>query len=50
MYVSFLFSIFYLYQFNFSFDAQNLPFIHDCSHIIILCLLLTAGMETQGAT
>ena len=30
-------SIFYLlYHFNSSFDAQNLPFIRDCSHVITL--------------
>jgi hypothetical protein len=35
--VSFPCSICYLlYHFNFSFDAQNLPFIHDCSHVITL--------------
>jgi hypothetical protein len=33
--VSFVFSILYLsYCFNFAFDAQNLPFIRDCSHLI----------------
>jgi len=35
--VSFPCSIFYLSNhFNFSFDAQNLPFIRDCSHVITL--------------
>jgi hypothetical protein len=35
--VSFLFSILYLsYHFNFSFDADNRPFIHDCSHVMTL--------------
>jgi hypothetical protein len=29
--------IFYLsYQFNFFFDAQNFPFVRDCSHVITL--------------
>ena len=32
--VSFFVSIFYfLYHFNSSFDAQNLPSIYDCSHV-----------------
>ena len=35
--VSFPFSTCYLsYHLNFSFDTQNLPFIHDCSHVITL--------------
>jgi hypothetical protein len=35
--ISFLFSTCHLsYHLNFSFDAQNLPFIHDCSQIITL--------------
>ena len=35
--VSFSFTIFYLsYHFNFSFDALNVPFICDCSHVITL--------------
>jgi len=35
--VSFLFSILYLsYPFNSSFDAQDLPFIHDCHLVITL--------------
>ena len=34
--VSFFFLIIYLsYHCNFSFDAQNLPFIRDCTHLII---------------
>jgi len=35
--VSFLFSIFYLsHHFNFSFDAETLPFVRACSHVITL--------------
>ena len=35
--ISFPFSIFYLsYHLNFFFDTQNLPFTHDCSHVITL--------------
>jgi hypothetical protein len=35
--ISFPFSIFYLsYHLNFSFDTQNLPFTHECSHVITL--------------
>ena len=34
---AFFFSILHLsYDFNFSFNAQNLPFIRDCSHVIAL--------------
>jgi hypothetical protein len=37
--ISFLFSIFYLsYHFNFSFQAHDLPFIHDGSHLIMLSI------------
>jgi len=35
--ISFLFSTCYLsYHLNFSFETQNFPFIHDCSHVITL--------------
>jgi hypothetical protein len=35
--ISFPFSTCYLsHHFNFSFDAQNLPSIHDCSHVTTL--------------
>jgi hypothetical protein len=30
----FLFILYLSYPFNFSFDAQNLPFTRDCSHVI----------------
>ena len=37
--ISFLFSILYLsYYFNFSFDADNLRFIRDCSHVTTLAV------------
>ena len=35
--VGFLFPIFYFtYHLKFSFDAQNLPFVRHCSHVISL--------------
>jgi hypothetical protein len=38
------------YHFNFSFDTQNLPFIHNYSHIITTNILLNAVVEKCRAS